>query len=557
MLRLFWRGRSKKNEKAEESTVKEVDDIDEQASGEAEVSVDVEVKEVKDELQESVAEIAVDVEVNEASVKDDLQASVVEDSNDEDHDEQNDKFDTLDIKLSTNFVGSDNTLVFGKPSNHGDEKDQTGDDMKKWRDSTVVLEPESFYELFYELGEGSYGSVFKARKRQTGELCAVKIVPTDKEDVNELQKEIEYLKKAKHDFVVGYHGSYQKPGEVWIIMDLCEAGSINDIMSSARITLGERELRVIIASMLLGLRHLHSKRMVHRDIKAGNILLTNDGVAKLADFGVSKELNTIQSKCQTTIGTPYWMAPEVIQEGRYNEKADVWSLGITLIEMAEGDPPFTNLHPMRALFVIPKKDPATFQQPDVWSPEMNRFLADCLVKDPSERPSCDILLKHPFVSDIVKQLEEYSGRISECPVNCHLKELVDEFLPALDEKRRSKALSQPVIQQGGTVKIAAVNPPFPPPSNTLRNDATVRLGTFDSGTLCQSNNDTIQNTDFMNYFGNDAQTVRISHQDMAAMKGGPGPTGTLRTSSNAESQDFMKYFNDQQAPDKPDKSDMI
>jgi len=345
-----------------------------------------------------------------------------------------DQFDTLPMNLTgdTQRGGADNSLEHAQNN--------------KWRESTIVADPEADYEILEELGEGSYGSVFKARHRKTGEMYAIKIVPTENDNTDELRKEIEFLRKAKNLFVVNYVGSYQKSGHIWIVMEICEPGSISDLMRMTKSTLSEDEIRSVAACMLVGLEHLHSQRLIHRDIKAGNILLSNSGIAKLADFGVSRELTTVQSKADTTIGTPFWMAPEVIHDGRYDTSADIWSLGITLIEMAEGEPPFTNLHPMRALFVIPKKPPATFKDADQWSPELNDFLASCLVKEPFSRPSVEKLMQHPFVKDVVAQLKAVSQSVadaSSCEVIKILRSLVDECLPIIEDKRKQSQEKNP------------------------------------------------------------------------------------------------------------------
>lgn len=159
----------------------------------------------------------------------------------------------------------------------------------------------------------------------------------------------------------------------------------------------EQHIAAVCCAILKGLNYLHSKRKIHRDVKAGNVLLTEDGDVKLADFGVSAQLNNTISRRQTVIGTPYWMAPEVIQETSYDGKADVWSLGITAIEIAEGKPPLSGIHPMRAIFMIPNKPPPTLSDTEKWSPEFNDFIAQCLIKDSNQRPSAKDLLKHPFI----------------------------------------------------------------------------------------------------------------------------------------------------------------
>ena len=159
--------------------------------------------------------------------------------------------------------------------------------------------------------------------------------------------------------------------------------------------MSEAEVAVIFSDTLHGLRYLHADRKIHRDVKAGNVLLSQAGRAKLADFGVAGQLSEDHSKRNTVIGTPFWMAPEVIQEVGYDERADVWSLGITAIEMAEGKPPYSGIHPMRAIFMIPANPPPTLSGPS--SADFADFVAKCLVKDPAERYTAAVLLQHPFI----------------------------------------------------------------------------------------------------------------------------------------------------------------
>jgi len=181
-------------------------------------------------------------------------------------------------------------------------------------------------------------------------------------------------------------------------MEFCGAGSVSDLMRITDKTMNEEQIAVILKDALKGLIYLHSKRKIHRDIKAGNILLNNKGEGKLADFGVSGQLSDTMAKRQTVIGTPFWMAPEVIQEVGYDVKADLWSLGITAIEMAEGKPPYSNIHPMRAIFMIPSRPPPKLTEPDKWSKEFNDFVVHCLTKNPEQRPPATDLLKHAFIA---------------------------------------------------------------------------------------------------------------------------------------------------------------
>ncbi|KAL7750289.1 hypothetical protein RI367_004462 [Sorochytrium milnesiophthora] len=277
-------------------------------------------------------------------------------------------------------------------------------------------DPEDAFELIEIIGSGSYGEVYKARMKATGSLAAVKLVKLEPgEDLDEVLNEVNFLRSCNHHNIVSYLGCYMKKGSVrgmktiWIAMEHCGGGSVESAYKGIRGPLTEREISVVVreslanrVSMVQGLSFLHSCGKLHRDIKCGNILLTETGKIKLADFGVSTQITKTFSKRHTFIGTPYWMAPEVItseQQGTsYDHKADIWSLGITAIEMAECGPPMFDMHPMRVLFTIPKAPSPTLRGTQ-WSAEFRDFLRLCLDKDADKRPSADELLQHPFVRE--------------------------------------------------------------------------------------------------------------------------------------------------------------
>jgi serine/threonine protein kinase len=261
------------------------------------------------------------------------------------------------------------------------------------------------------LGEGSFGAVYKAQHHATGAVVAVKIIANASSSASEEEKikgEIDILSRCDSPYIVGYCECFikpptKKPGEMWIVMEYCEGGSMSDLLeANAGYLLPEDCIRAVCASIVLGLEYLHGVANVcHRDIKCGNVLLTTDGHVKLADFGVSAELTNTLNKRKTVVGSPYWMAPEVIRESHYDGRADVWSLGITAIEMAEGAPPHSNLHPLRAIFVIPTKPAPTLADPDNWSPDMLDFVRCCCQKDPNQRHDSALLSQHPFVKQEV------------------------------------------------------------------------------------------------------------------------------------------------------------
>mmetsp|Transcript_12559 Transcript_12559/g.31912 ORF Transcript_12559/g.31912 Transcript_12559/m.31912 type:complete len:434 (-) Transcript_12559:112-1413(-) len=267
-------------------------------------------------------------------------------------------------------------------------------------DITAVLKkcgnPLELFTLVEKLGEGSYGTVWKALHKASGELFAIKKVSFE-DDFKDTMKEIEFMQQLDHARCVKYYGSVVHDNCLWIFMEYCGAGSVADIMAICDTVLGEPQIATLCRYVLEGLRYLHGIKKIHRDIKAGNVLLRNDGEGKLADFGVSGQVRDTMSKMNTVIGTPYWMAPEVIQEVGYSYKADIWSLGITVIELAEKKPPYANIHPMRAIFMIPSRPPPRLTEPEKWSKEMNAFVEACLMKNPDDRPSADRLLQHPFL----------------------------------------------------------------------------------------------------------------------------------------------------------------
>lgn len=202
-------------------------------------------------------------------------------------------------------------------------------------------------------------------------------------------------------------------------MELCEAGSVLSALEAVKHGLTEEQLSFVLRETLGGLDYIHTNKMLHRDMKAGNLLITSKGDVKIADFGVSASVQTV-SKRNTVIGSPYWMAPEVIKEEAYDFHADIWSLGITAIEMVDTKPPLAEVIAYRALFQIPVKPPPTLRQKEKHSKELNDFIALCLQKEPEKRPPCKKLLQHEFI----KKYEKVDGSV---------------LLPLLEEVTQAKA----------------------------------------------------------------------------------------------------------------------
>uniref|UniRef100_A0A671SWG5 non-specific serine/threonine protein kinase n=1 Tax=Sinocyclocheilus anshuiensis TaxID=1608454 RepID=A0A671SWG5_9TELE len=278
-------------------------------------------------------------------------------------------------------------------------------------DLASLRDPAGIFELVEVVGNGTYGQVYKGRHVKTGQLAAIKVMDVTEDEEEEIKLEINMLKKySHHRNIATYYGAFIKkspPGhddQLWLVMEFCGAGSITDLVKNTKgNTLKEEWIAYISREILRGLAHLHAHHVIHRDIKGQNVLLTENAEVKLVDFGVSAQLDRTVGRRNTFIGTPYWMAPEVIAcdenpDATYDYRSDLWSCGITAIEMAEGAPPLCDMHPMRALFLIPRNPPPRLKSKK-WSKKFFSFIEGCLVKNYTQRPPTDQLLKHPFIRD--------------------------------------------------------------------------------------------------------------------------------------------------------------
>uniref|UniRef100_A0A665VWN3 non-specific serine/threonine protein kinase n=1 Tax=Echeneis naucrates TaxID=173247 RepID=A0A665VWN3_ECHNA len=264
--------------------------------------------------------------------------------------------------------------------------------------------PEEIWDIIGELGDGAFGKVYKAQNKQTGILAAAKVIDTKtEEELEDYMVEIDILASCDHQNIVKLLDAFYYESKLWILIEFCAGGAVDAVMLELERPLTEPQIRVVCKQTLQALVYLHENKIIHRDLKAGNILFTLDGDVKLADFGVSaKNTKTLQRR-DSFIGTPYWMAPEVVmcetsKDRPYDYKADIWSLGVTLIELAQIEPPNHEMNPMRVLLKIAKSDPPTLMQPSRWSPEFSDFLKRCLDKNVDNRWNATQLLQVNFSS---------------------------------------------------------------------------------------------------------------------------------------------------------------
>ncbi|XP_037675470.1 mitogen-activated protein kinase kinase kinase kinase 1 isoform X2 [Choloepus didactylus] len=309
-------------------------------------------------------------------------------------------------------------------------------------------DPRDHYDLLQRLGGGTYGEVFKARDKVTRDLVALKMVKMEPDDdVSTLQKEILILKTCRHANIVAYHGSYLWLQKLWICMEFCGAGSLQDVYQVTG-PLSELQISYVCREVLQGLAYLHLQKKIHRDIKGANILINDSGEVRLADFGISAQIGATLARRLSFIGTPYWMAPEVAAvalKGGYNELCDIWSLGITAIELAELQPPLFDVHPLRVLFLMTKSgyQPPRLKEKGKWSAAFHNFVKVTLTKNPKKRPCATKMLSHQLVSQpglnqglILDLLDKLRNPVKGSPVG-EIEDEEPEIPPVIPRRIRS------------------------------------------------------------------------------------------------------------------------
>lgn len=333
---------------------------------------------------------------------------------------------------------------FRKLFRFGGEDDLKSKKKELFKNIKRDVDPKNIWDILSEIGDGAFGKVYKAERKENHIFAALKHVEIkSEEDIEDFSVEIDILTECRHKNVVSLHEAFFYDSKLWMFIEYCGGGAIDSIMVELEKPLSENQIRYVCHEMCEGLEFLHDHKVIHRDLKAGNVLLTQEGDVKLADFGVSA-LNTRTSQRRDSfIGTPYWMAPEVImcetlKDSPYNFKADIWSLGVTLIEFAQIEPPNHDMHPMRVLIKIQKSDPPTLNAPSKWSKSFNEFIKLCVNKDPDQRPTAGELLQHKFIKDCTDRSEILNLVLES---KAEVEEVVEDLTEEEDIKEMKRHMS--------------------------------------------------------------------------------------------------------------------
>ena len=258
------------------------------------------------------------------------------------------------------------------------------------------IDPKTFLKDIEQIGSGGTSTVFKARNIEDNQVVAVKAIDLAHNERNVIENEVEVQKSLINENIVKIYRVVESRNWLYIVMEYIDGGTLTDILTIC--TLTEENIAYFVKKILQALVLIHKQQKIHRDIKSDNILVSLEGDVKIADFGYTAQLRDSGAKRKTICGTPYWMAPELIQGMEYSYEVDIWSLGILCIEMADGAPPYLDEPPMRALYLIVVNGVSGLSDKSQWSPIFNNFCDCCLEKDPTKRPSAEKLLKHPFLN---------------------------------------------------------------------------------------------------------------------------------------------------------------
>ncbi|KAI8872917.1 Pkinase-domain-containing protein, partial [Ramicandelaber brevisporus] len=268
--------------------------------------------------------------------------------------------------------------------------------VRRLREICSPEDPNLLYRNFSKVGQGASGGVVTAQMITTGKWVAIKQMNLEKQPKQDLIiNEILVMREAKHKNIVNFIDSFLVKDELWVVMEYMEGGNLTQVVNAS--LMSEGQIAAVCRETLYGLEHLHSNNIIHRDIKSDNVLLSMTGEVKLIDFGFVAQLSDPTAKRHTVVGTPYWMSPEVVQRRPYTAKVDVWSLGIMAIEMIEGEPPYLNENPLKAMYLIATTGTPRIENPENLSLIFRDFLNKCLEVNPDRRPSASELLHHPFI----------------------------------------------------------------------------------------------------------------------------------------------------------------
>jgi len=327
------------------------------------------------------------------------------------------------LSFNDKFQKNQEQLRSPPPSNPGssfpEDKPQTLNELISKEDPNVI------YKNKKKIGEGAAGEVYLANDSRTNNKVAIKIMPLNNQNMKLLVTEIGIMKTSEHPNIVSYYDSYLVGEHIWVVMEYMGSGCLTEVLEQFDyVQMNESQIALVCSSTLKGLQYIHSLHRIHRDIKSDNLLIGNDGSIKLADFGYAAQLTQEKQKRNTIVGTPYWMAPELIRGQNYDVKVDIWSLGIMGMEMAEGEPPYMEFPPLRALFLITTKGIPDLKEPQKWSSEFKDFIKKTLDKEADSRPDATAMLKHPFLKKacapkdllpIVQEARHYKEKASQLP----------------------------------------------------------------------------------------------------------------------------------------------